>query len=147
MIVFDPYSSILHAGTLGAKQSATVTIYPFLTLGSFVDWEVEDHSVNPKTLDGGPGQFFPSLPQSLRLPPYLLVFLCCTAYRVHSIFVLRMFNDPLAMLVLYVAVSLFMSDLWTLGCAFFRWVCKLLRYMYMCSWIVLRWWKFRCSTV
>lgn len=54
-------------------------------------------------------------------PPYMLAFLGCTAYRIHSIFVLRLFNDPVAMFLLYVAVLLFMNHSWTLGCAMYRW--------------------------
>ena len=55
-----------------------------------------------------------------RYPPLLLVFLGCTAYRIHSIFVLRLFNDPLAMLLLYAAVYLFLQDYWVSGCTLFR---------------------------
>ncbi|KAL5471350.1 hypothetical protein EMCRGX_G029456 [Ephydatia muelleri] len=54
--------------------------------------------------------------KALQLPAFLLVFLGCTAYRVHSIFVLRLFNDPVAIFLLYVAILLFFSDQWTLGC-------------------------------
>jgi alpha-1,3-mannosyltransferase len=50
----------------------------------------------------------------------VLVFLGCTAYRIHSIFVLRLFNDPLAMLLLYAAVYLFLQDRWLSGSALFR---------------------------
>ena len=54
----------------------------------------------------------------------MLVFLGCTAYRIHSIFVLRLFNDPLAMLLLYVAVYLFLQDCWFSGCTLFRYILK-----------------------
>lgn len=47
----------------------------------------------------------------------MLAFLGCTAYRIHSIFVLRLFNDPVAMFLLYVAILLFMNRSWTIGCA------------------------------
>ena len=42
--------------------------------------------------------------------------MCCTSYRIHSIYILRLFNDPIAMMMLYVAVNLFLSNRWTLGC-------------------------------
>ncbi|XP_076807503.1 dol-P-Man:Man(5)GlcNAc(2)-PP-Dol alpha-1,3-mannosyltransferase-like [Clavelina lepadiformis] len=48
-------------------------------------------------------------------PPYVLLFLTCTSYRVHSLFVLRLFNDPIAMLILYIAINLFIDRQWYLG--------------------------------
>ncbi|KAK3858666.1 hypothetical protein Pcinc_035172 [Petrolisthes cinctipes] len=53
--------------------------------------------------------------KSKKLPPYILLFICCTSYRIHSIFVLRLFNDPLAVLFLYAAINLFIDGNWTLG--------------------------------
>uniref|UniRef100_A0A914VP06 dolichyl-P-Man:Man5GlcNAc2-PP-dolichol alpha-1,3-mannosyltransferase n=1 Tax=Plectus sambesii TaxID=2011161 RepID=A0A914VP06_9BILA len=53
------------------------------------------------------------------IPPYALFFVCCTSYRIHSIFVLRLFNDPLAMLLFFVAVNLWLSKQWTIGCIFY----------------------------
>ena len=62
----------------------------------------------------------------------MLVFLGCTAYRIHSIFVLRLFNDPLAMLLLYVAVYLFLQDCWLSGCTLFRYIkCSVITYRYL----------------
>ena len=56
----------------------------------------------------------------VQVPPFVLAAMCLVAYRIHSIFVLRLFNDPLAMILLYLAVNLFVSGRWTTGCAVFR---------------------------
>lgn len=53
------------------------------------------------------------------MPPYVLIFSAFTSYRIHSIYVLRLFNDPIAILLLYVAVNLFLDEKWTLGSVFF----------------------------
>lgn len=58
--------------------------------------------------------------QVTQFPVILLPFVCLTAYRVHSIFMLRMFNDGVAMTILYLAIICFISDQWTLGCAIYR---------------------------
>lgn len=54
-----------------------------------------------------------------KVPPYVLIFSAFTSYRIHSIYVLRLFNDPIAILFLFVAVNLFLDDKWTLGSVFF----------------------------
>ncbi|KAJ8320550.1 hypothetical protein KUTeg_002137 [Tegillarca granosa] len=51
-----------------------------------------------------------------RVPPYVLFFICCASYRIHSIYILRLFNDPVAMLFLYIAIDMFLNDHWMLGC-------------------------------
>lgn len=51
-----------------------------------------------------------------KVPPYVFFFICCASYRIHSIFVLRLFNDPVAMMLLFGAVNLFLDSHWTLGC-------------------------------
>jgi alpha-1,3-mannosyltransferase len=51
-----------------------------------------------------------------KVPPYVYFFMCCASYRIHSIFVLRLFNDPVAMIFLYLAINLFIADQWALGC-------------------------------
>ncbi|CAD6190142.1 unnamed protein product [Caenorhabditis auriculariae] len=53
--------------------------------------------------------------KSKTIPPIVLPLLCLTGYRIHSIFVLRLFNDPVAMLFFYLALSLFLSEKWLLG--------------------------------
>lgn len=53
------------------------------------------------------------------VPPYAFFFMCCTSYRIHSIFILRLFNDPVAMFLLYIAVNCFLHDRWNLGCIIF----------------------------
>ncbi|XP_033764355.1 dol-P-Man:Man(5)GlcNAc(2)-PP-Dol alpha-1,3-mannosyltransferase-like [Pecten maximus] len=57
--------------------------------------------------------------QVKQMPPYVLFFMCCASYRIHSIYILRLFNDPVAMLFLYLAVDMFLRDKWSLGCLLF----------------------------
>ncbi|GFS17911.1 Dol-P-Man:Man(5)GlcNAc(2)-PP-Dol alpha-1,3-mannosyltransferase [Elysia marginata] len=51
-----------------------------------------------------------------RVPPYVFFFMCALSYRIHSIYVLRLFNDPVAMLFLYMAIDLFLRGRWAWGC-------------------------------
>ncbi|CAD7013871.1 unnamed protein product [Ceratitis capitata] len=53
--------------------------------------------------------------KSRKVPPYVLVFCTFTSYRIHSIYVLRLFNDPVAILFLYAALNLFLDRYWTFG--------------------------------
>eukprot|EP00112_Aurelia_sp_Birch-Aquarium-sp1_P018272 Seg434.6 transcript_id=Seg434.6/GoldUCD/mRNA.D3Y31 product=Dol-P-Man:Man protein_id=Seg434.6/GoldUCD/D3Y31 len=50
------------------------------------------------------------------VPPFALFFMCCASYRIHSIFVLRLFNDPVAMFLFYVSVCCMIKDRWNTAC-------------------------------
>uniref|UniRef100_A0A8D8ZYX8 dolichyl-P-Man:Man5GlcNAc2-PP-dolichol alpha-1,3-mannosyltransferase n=1 Tax=Cacopsylla melanoneura TaxID=428564 RepID=A0A8D8ZYX8_9HEMI len=54
-----------------------------------------------------------------KVPPHVLMITIFTSYRIHSIFVLRLFNDPLAVLLFYISLNLFLVNKWSLGSAFF----------------------------
>eukprot|EP00743_Colponemidia_sp_Colp-15_P009335 GILK01010203.1.p1 GENE.GILK01010203.1~~GILK01010203.1.p1 ORF type:complete len:400 (-),score=50.72 GILK01010203.1:46-1245(-) len=51
-------------------------------------------------------------------PPWVLVLLCLSR-RIHSIFMLRLFNDPVAMLFLYICIYFAISQKWTTASFFF----------------------------
>lgn len=57
--------------------------------------------------------------KSRKVPPYVLVISAFTSYRIHSIYVLRLFNDPIAILFLYLALNLFMDGQFSLGSMFY----------------------------
>lgn len=54
-----------------------------------------------------------------RRVPLWALFLLCLSRRVHSIFVLRLFNDCWAVFFSMIAFYLFTVDIWTIGCLFF----------------------------
>lgn len=54
-----------------------------------------------------------------KIPPFVFFFMCALSYRIHSIYILRLFNDPVAMLFLYVAVNMFLRGRWSFGCLFY----------------------------
>ncbi|CAI9175459.1 unnamed protein product [Rangifer tarandus platyrhynchus] len=57
--------------------------------------------------------------QTCKVPPFVFFFMCCASYRVHSIFVLRLFNDPVAMVLLFLSVNLLLAQRWSWGCCCF----------------------------
>jgi len=61
------------------------------------------------------GLVFRLLLRTRRVPNLLLIVISCTSYRIHSICVLRLFNDPVAMVFLYAAINAFADDRWSLG--------------------------------
>lgn len=56
--------------------------------------------------------------KSRKVPPYVLIFSAFTSYRIHSIYVLRLFNDPIAILFLYAALNFYLNGQWTMGSIF-----------------------------
>lgn len=53
--------------------------------------------------------------KSRKIPPYVIVLTTFTSYRIHSIYVLRLFNDPVAILFLYAALNLYLDGKWSWG--------------------------------
>ena len=65
------------------------------------------------------GLVFRILVRTEKVPPYILALMSLTSYRVHSIFILRLFNDPVAVFFLYAALNLFMDQRYSLGSLLF----------------------------
>lgn len=57
--------------------------------------------------------------KSRKVPAYVLIVAAFTSYRIHSIYVLRLFNDPIAVLFLYIALNLFLDGDWSFGSLFY----------------------------
>ncbi|XP_057671046.1 lethal(2)neighbour of tid protein [Diorhabda carinulata] len=57
--------------------------------------------------------------KTMKLPPYALIITTLTSYRIHSIFILRLFNDPVAVLLFYISLNLFIDNKWLLGSIFY----------------------------
>ncbi|KAL1228024.1 Dol-P-Man:Man(5)GlcNAc(2)-PP-Dol alpha-1,3-mannosyltransferase [Trichinella pseudospiralis] len=53
--------------------------------------------------------------RSGQVPSIFLIFMSCTSYRIHSIFLLRLFNDPIAMFLFYIALLCWIYRQWTAG--------------------------------
>lgn len=51
--------------------------------------------------------------------PWFAYFLLCISKRIHSIFMLRLFNDCWAMFLLYGAILSFIKNKWSIGCLLF----------------------------
>jgi len=58
---------------------------------------------------------FRILGKTRKLPPYMYAVMSLTSYRIHSIFALRLFNDPVAVMLVYAAINLFIDDYWSIG--------------------------------
>lgn len=57
--------------------------------------------------------------KSKKVPPYVLVLTALTSHRIHSIYLLRLFNDPIAVLFLYLSLNMFIDSKWYLGSIFY----------------------------
>lgn len=53
-----------------------------------------------------------------KVPPYAVLLAAAGSYRIHSIYMLRLFNDPIAVLLLYGSLNALLSNRW--------WACSLL---------------------
>lgn len=56
--------------------------------------------------------------KSRKVPPYVMIISAFTSYRIHSIYVLRLFNDPIAILFMYAAINFYLNGNWTVASIF-----------------------------
>uniref|UniRef100_A0A1B0AAX0 dolichyl-P-Man:Man5GlcNAc2-PP-dolichol alpha-1,3-mannosyltransferase n=1 Tax=Glossina pallidipes TaxID=7398 RepID=A0A1B0AAX0_GLOPL len=76
--------------------------------------------------------------KSRKVPPYVLIISAFTSYRIHSIYVLRLFNDPIAILFLYASLNLFVDRYWFWGSMFYSlgWL-KTIKQLFVCAGVQL----------
>ncbi|VDL93769.1 unnamed protein product [Schistocephalus solidus] len=55
----------------------------------------------------------------LKVPPFVMFFMCLASYRVHSIYLLRLFNDPVAMFFYYASINFCLYSRFSLASIFF----------------------------
>jgi len=53
------------------------------------------------------------------VPPWAFAFMCLASYRIHSLFALRLFNDPIVMLLFYGSLNLLLDERWTMASLLF----------------------------
>ncbi|KAF7233360.1 hypothetical protein EG68_06885 [Paragonimus skrjabini miyazakii] len=54
-----------------------------------------------------------------KIPPFVFIFMCVISYRIHSIYILRLFNDPLAVIAIYSCLNALLYEHFSLGCILF----------------------------
>ena len=101
------FSGLYWATDLGANVWRAQLIFTFFYIATFATVAAIYAKAAPTAAADGRG-FHP-----------LLLGTLCISKRVHSIFVLRLFNDGPTMLLLYIAVLCFVHRRWTIGCVIF----------------------------
>ncbi len=93
--IFTMFYQFVHPN-IHLAQFIFAILYCIMLLSLFIIYKKSIVSWNPNTV-------------------FLLVLLC-TSRRIHSIFMLRLFNDTIAMTFAYMAIVAFLYDNWSLGC-------------------------------